>query len=373
MNDTEDNRVSAGATPGGPVGDDRTSARGTGGAGPVRIAVTGVGLALPGADGPAGLLGTGPAGPEPYDTGAVIGRRGHRYKDRATQLALCAAVHGLRDARLIGAADEELAVPGHTVGVVASSNLGNLDTVCRVAAEITEQGADRISPMSTPNASSNVVASSVALRFGLRGPNLMLCNGPTSGVDAVHFGAGLIAAGRAGQVLVIGTESRNDIVGGLLGTDPAELLDGAVALVLETTAGARRRGVTPVAVLGRYERRAGLGRCVETLLSGTDDRAAPGVWFTPERYRDPAGPDTTGPDTAGTDPGAPHPVPVDPAVPRHDLTRAFGLASGALGVLQCAAATGWIAAGGTGRALVTCGDDTTDGVAGILVEPYGAP
>jgi monoamine oxidase len=38
--------------------------------------------------------------------------------------------------------------------------------------------------MDLPNASSNVVASSVAIRFGLRGPNLMLCNGATSGLDA---------------------------------------------------------------------------------------------------------------------------------------------------------------------------------------------
>lgn len=335
-------------------------------AGAGRIAVTGVGLALPGAGDPAALLRTDPAGTGPFDTAAVIGRRGHRYKDRATQLALCAAVHGLRDAGLIPADGEELAVPGHTVGVVASSNLGNLDTVCRVAAEITEQGADRISPMATPSASSNVVASTVALRFGLRGPNLMLCNGPTSGLDAVHFGANLVAAGRVRQALVIGVEPRNDIVGELLGQDPDGLLDGAVALVLESARTARDRGATPLAVLGAYERGGDLGRCVTALLAGPDG-AAPGIWFTPERYREPAGPGTEG---TGRAPGGTA-SPVDRGVPRHDLTRAFGLASGALGVLQCAAATGWLAGGGTGRALLTAGDDTTDGVAGILVEPYG--
>ncbi|MFH8370243.1 beta-ketoacyl synthase N-terminal-like domain-containing protein [Streptomyces sp. NPDC018031] len=321
-----------------------------------RIAVTGVGLALPGADHPAALLRTEPAGPELFDTGAVIGRRGHRYKDRATQLALCAAVHALRDAALIPADGEEPSVPGHTVGVVASSNLGNLDTVCRITAEIADQGADRISPMATPNASSNVVASSVALRFGLRGPNLMLCNGPGSGLDAVHWGAGLITAGRVRQVVVVGVEPRNDIVGGLLGRDPDRLLDGAAALVLESVRTARGRGVTPAAVLGRYERRAGLGACVTALLAGPAAGPAPGIWFTPEGH-----------------PAAADGDPVHRSVPRHDLTRAFGPASGALGVLQCAAATGWLGAGGTGPALLTAGDDTADAVAGLLVEGYEAP
>ncbi|MDT3400860.1 hypothetical protein RKE29_30395, partial [Streptomyces sp. B1866] len=62
-------------------------------------------------------------------------------------------------------------------------------------------------------------------------------------------------------------------------------------------------------------------------------------------------------------------LPVPDTVPRHDLTAAFGRASGALGVLQCAAAVGWFAAGGRGRALLTAGDDTADAVAGLLLAP----
>ncbi|MCQ8194127.1 beta-ketoacyl synthase N-terminal-like domain-containing protein [Streptomyces rugosispiralis] len=354
--------------------------------GPGEVVVTGVGLAVPGAGTPEALLRrtacpvTGPA-PEPFDTAARIGRRGHRYKDRATRLALCAALEALRNAGLIPPEGEEVTVPGDTVGVVASSNLGNLDTACLTAAAIAERSAVDLSPMSLPNASSNVIASWVAIRHGLRGPNLMLCNGATSGLDAVHWGAALVAAGRVRRAVVIGVETHNAVVEDLLGRSGGELLDGAAALVVEGARWAEARGARAVAALGPYERRAGLGGCVEALLP---DGAAPGVWFTPERYAE-------GP--AGA-------VPVPGTVPRYDVTGAVGRASGALGVLQCAAAVGWLARAGAGagagadpeagvgsaafeagpgavpdpvpasrQALITSGDDTADAVAGLLLLP----
>ncbi|SEB97799.1 beta-ketoacyl synthase N-terminal-like domain-containing protein [Streptomyces melanosporofaciens] len=304
------------------------------------VVVTGVGLALPGADTPDALLRrtacpvTGPAA-EPFDTAARIGRRGHRYKDRATRLALCAALDALRDARLIPSDGEEVTVPGETVGVVASSNLGNLDTACLTAAAIAERSAVDLSPMSLPNASSNVIASWVAIRHGLRGPNLMLCNGATSGLDAVHWGAALVAAGRVRRAVVIGVETHNAVVEDLLGRSADELLDGAAAIVVEGARWAEGRGARAAATLGRYERRAGLSGCVEALLPGG---AAPGVWFTPERYAE--GPAGAG---VGTGTGTDGAVPVPEAVPRYDVTSAVGRASGALGVLQCAAAIGWLA------------------------------
>jgi 3-oxoacyl-[acyl-carrier-protein] synthase II len=328
---------------------------------PGTAVVSGVGLALTGADTPDALLRGARApghAPEPFDTGARIGRRGHRYKDRATQLALCAALDALRDAALVPADGTELSVPGDTVGVVASSNLGNLDTTCLTAAAIAEDSARSLSPMSLPNASSNVIASWIAIRHGLRGPNLMLCNGATSGLDAVHWAAMLVAAGRVRRALVAGVETRNAVVADLLGRPAGDLLDGAAALVVEGARWADERGARAVAVLGPYERRAGLAGCVRALLP--EDGDGPGIWFTPERYQEPA---------AGTG------VPVAPSVPRHDVTMAFGRASGALGVLQCAAAVGWLGAAGPGlgQALITSGDDTADAVAGLLLRGPDEP
>jgi 3-oxoacyl-[acyl-carrier-protein] synthase II len=328
---------------------------------PAGILVTGVGTALPGVAGTADLLRSAPTGTEPrVDPAALLGKRGLRYKDRASQLALCAARDGLRAAGLLSDDGTGLTVPGSSVGVVASSNLGNLDTVCSVADGIKELGVDGISPMGLPNASSNVIASTVAIRYGLRGPNLMVCNGAASGLDAVFWGAATVAARRADRVLVIGVETDNRYVRGLLGDPDGQLLDGAVSLVLERPESAAERGAAAVAVLGRSTRQAGVAPCLERLVDG--EGREPGVWFVPEGY---GAPGNRAPRTAGDGP-------VSGEVPRVDLSTVFGRASGALGVLQCAAAVGWFAGAGAGsdrHALVTTGADGDDAVASYLLLP----
>lgn len=301
------------------------------------VAVTAVGLALPGVADVAGLVGVGPGAvraADPVDPAARLGRRGLRYLDRASQLALCAARDALRDAGLPAGGDAGVAV-------IVSTNLGNLDTVCQVAETIADRGTDRVSPMALPIASSNVTAAAVATRFGLRGPNLTFTNGATSGLDALFWAGLLVGAGRCRQALVVGVETTNPVVAQLLGRPAGELLDGAAAVLVGGAPGAR-----PLARLGRHARRPGVAACVEEVLAGSPG-PAPGLWLT------------DGP----ADP--PPPVPV----PETDLTAVFGAASGALGVLQCAAAVGWFAGGATGTALLTAGSDRDDAVAGQLLEP----
>jgi len=312
------------------------------------VVVTGVGLALAGAEREQELLGHGPdpkASVAPFDPAARIGGRGLRYKDRASQLALCAAADALAASGLV-AADGRPTVNAASVGVTASSNTGNLDTVCLAASMLNEETSDGLSPMSLPNASSNVVASSVAMQFGLRGPNLMLCNGPTSGLDAVYWATQLLAGGRCESAVVIGTEPRNAVVARLCGVPEFALFDGAAAVVLEGAAAARGRGATPAARLGRFARERGLAACITRLLGG--DGGGLGAWFTPESYNAKL---------------------VAPDVPRYDLSATFGLSSGALGVLQCVAAVGWLTSGGTGTALITTGDEGADAVSALLVFP----
>ncbi|MBD3009865.1 beta-ketoacyl synthase N-terminal-like domain-containing protein [Streptomyces sp. 5-10] len=311
------------------------------------VVVSGVGVVLPRARSAPELMAPAAQAP-PVEPKDLVGRKGLRYKDRATQLAYCAADAALRDAGLLD--DRGLRVPGGSVAVVASSNYGNLDTICRAIDTIAERTAAAGSAMDLPNASSNVIASSVAIRFGLRGPNLMLCNGATSGLDAVHWAAALIRGGRASRALVLGVEPDNASVRAFTGG--ARTIDGAAALVVESGESAAERGASAPAVLGAYVRGAGLDRCLERLAGTTGDR--PALWQLPEQ-RAAAVPDT-----------------LLEGVPRHDLGEVFGLGSGALGVLQCAAAVGWFARGGAGPVYATAGTDADDASAGIALRGRAA-
>ncbi|MEV7131041.1 beta-ketoacyl synthase N-terminal-like domain-containing protein [Streptomyces sp. NPDC093260] len=275
-------------------------------------AVTGVAVALPGAHDADGLLRPAPPGAGPVDPAAVIGRKGLRFKDRATRLGLHLAHVALTDAGLLDGGRPT--VPGDRIAAVVSSNLGNADTVCRVAATIAEESTSALSPMDTPNASSNIIASETAIRFGLRGPNLTVCNGQSSGLDALRWASVLLRAGRADHVLVTGVEPDNEVTRRLVGGPVA---DGGAAVVLSRTTAARPAR----ALLGPLVRTA---RPADTAAALTRRRPDGRLWLGPG--------------------------PLPPGARRIDLG-AWGELSGALGVVQCAAATAVFARGGGHRVV----------------------
>lgn len=291
--------------------------------------VTGLGTAVPGVDDADRLLAPDPPEPGAADPAARLTGRGLRYRDRATRLAMCAGGAALADAGLLDGG--ALTVPGTRVGVVTSTNYGNVDTVCEAVTTIAKETYAGTSPMALPATASNVVASWVAITHGLRGANLTLCNGETSGLDALHWARHLLAARRVDQVLVIGVEPVNPPVRHVAAGDRGgahRLLDGAAALVVEPAERAGRRGL---AEIGTYARK---GTCEEAAGAVRGDGPV-GLWCTPGRPV----PDL-GLGGAGT----------------CDLTATLGECSGALGVLQAVAGTAWLRAGhGTGDVLATAG------------------
>jgi len=301
---------------------------------PARTAVvTGVGLAVPGLTLPDELLGTVREGG--FDPASGLVGRDLRHKDRASRLALRAAAPALRDAGLLDS--DGYTGPGDTTAVLVSTNVGILENVCAFADTIARDTVLGLSPLGLPQTSSNVIAGSVAMAHGLRGPNVTLCNGPTSGLDALYWARALIVTGRADTAVVIGVEPAGDIVTKLLGTPS---LDGAVALVLESAARAAGRRAPVRATLAGCARAADLADAVARTGCRTPD-----LWLT-EAADNPAAP------TAA--------LVLDPAA-------GLGAASGALGLLQAAAAVAHLDEHGGHTVLATCGGPEDDGVAAVLL------
>lgn len=309
-----------------------------------QLFVTGIGVAVPGAASRDGLLN--PGVPEPVDPADRIGRKGLRYKDRATQLALVAAYEALRDADLLidpDNAKSHVAVDAASVAVVVASNYGSLDSVTATIDTIQRDRSTRlVSPITTPNLSSNVIASEVAIRYGLRGPNMTVCNGSTGGLDAVRWAGSLLRARRAERVLVVAAEPDNEIVRSFVGVPRA--LDGAVALVLEPARDETDPHRPPQAILSGAHRAATMDDLVARL--GVDPAALAG-WYQPEAIAQ-AGPfgDT---ELVG-------------------LGGDWGTSSSVLGLLQCVDAAARFRAGSTGPVLAVCGDQADGAYCGVLVE-----
>ena len=153
----------------------------------------------------------------------VLGRKGLLGKEPSTLLALC-AVHrmfGLPPGR---PAEQVCA----DTAVLVASNLGNVATVCAIVDTVRAEGTKGVSPMDAPNASSNVIASTIAIWYGLTGPNIAVCSGATAGLDAVRLASLLLRSGRAARALVVGVEPADDIATGIAG----QLVEGAASVLL---------------------------------------------------------------------------------------------------------------------------------------------
>jgi 3-oxoacyl-[acyl-carrier-protein] synthase II len=205
--------------------------RGLAASGGGQVAVTAWAVHVPGCDPIADLLGGDPVPAQPaHRAHEVLGRKGLLAKEPATLLALCAVHRALR--RPAGA-PRPAGGPDTETGVVASSNLGNVATVSRVVRTVHESGVRDISALDVPNASSNVIASTVAIWFRYGGPNLMVCSGATSGLDAIALASILLRAGRAKRCVVVGAEPDDEVASALYAARGGRLQAGAGAVVLE--------------------------------------------------------------------------------------------------------------------------------------------
>ena len=168
-----------------------------------------------------------PSNSEELDLISRLGRKGQRYNTRATLLAMAAVAetveaHCLDKIRL-----------GNSYGLVAASCYGNLSTVCGVAEQLTSGGVESISPMQLPNASTNILASQTAIKFGITGPCLTIDDGHRSGDSLLRWAGQLLAVGRCRSVIAVASESPSQYESKLRGGKP--LIDGAIALFIESS------------------------------------------------------------------------------------------------------------------------------------------
>ncbi|HEX5407893.1 MAG TPA: beta-ketoacyl synthase N-terminal-like domain-containing protein [Pseudonocardiaceae bacterium] len=290
--------------------------------------ITGVGLAVTGVRGVQDLLSMRSRDSDVPAEPVVLHTRPTRNRDRASGLALRAAGSALRHAGFLGGGS---AVRGELAAVVVSTNFTGLDVACACVDEVRSGSIGEYGPAGPPYTTSDVVAHWVAAEYRLRGPSLTLCNGPTSGLDAMYWARCLVETARATVVVVVGVEPDTTVVARLHGIDGVcRWLDGAAAVVVESAEHADRRGFVARAEVAGYWRMAEVADVLRDARSLGPDI---GMYLADGQ--------------AGL-PGA------------FDLTRRLGRCSGALGVLQCVVGTSWLDQGASGAVLAIAGGTSAE-------------
>jgi len=200
-----------------------------------------------------------------------------RRLDRFVLLAALAAGEALRDAELAC----DAGAPDDRFGVAIGSGIGGVGTLLENHRQLLA-GERRLSPFFIPMTIANMAAGFVAIRHGLRGPNLCTTTACASGAHAIGEAARLIERGDADAMLAGGSEAvvNELVVAGFaalralstrndeperasrpfdLERDGFVVGEGAAVLVLEALDHARARGARPRAELAGYAAAADAG------------------------------------------------------------------------------------------------------------------
>jgi 3-oxoacyl-[acyl-carrier-protein] synthase II len=195
-----------------------------------------------------------------FDPKKFIDHRESKRMDRFTQFAVSAATQAVTDSGL-DFSNEDTA----RVGVIVGTGIGGLKEIEEQHLRIVNKGPRKCSPFCVPKLMSNAASGSIAILYGLRGPNFCVVSACASGSHAIGEAYTNIIYGRSDIVITGGSEAAVTSIGlasfcaarslSTRNDDPESasrpfdrdrdgfvLSEGAGILVLEEYEHARKRG-----------------------------------------------------------------------------------------------------------------------------------
>ena len=205
-----------------------------------------------------------------FDPVALFGRRQARRNDRFTLFAMEAARQAIADAGLQFKSGDE-----REIGVLIGTAIGGILTLLENYDVLQTSSPRRVSPFMVPMMMPNAASATIAITYGLRGPNLCVASACATGSHAIGEAAEVIRRGDA-EVMICGgsdaviaalalsafrnmraVSTRNDEPERASRPFDAErdgfvMGEGAGVLVLESLEHARQRGARVYCELAGY-------------------------------------------------------------------------------------------------------------------------
>ena len=137
-----------------------------------------------------------------FDPVTLFSTREARKMDRFTQFAVAVAKEALEHSGLqIDDSNRD------RVGVVIGTGIGGIGTLLEQAEVMRERGPERVSPFLVPMMISDSAPGMIAIRFGVRGPNMALATACASGNNAIGEALEMIRRGAADVMIAGGSEA----------------------------------------------------------------------------------------------------------------------------------------------------------------------
>ena len=143
-----------------------------------------------------------------FDVESYMPAKEARRLDEFVQYGLAAGVQAMEDSGLV--ITEENA---HRVGVATGSGIGGLSSIERSHDLLVKDGPRKISPFFVPGSIINMSAGTLAIRYGLKGPNIALVTACTTGTHSIGLAGRMIVYGDADVMLAGGSEKASSPLG----------------------------------------------------------------------------------------------------------------------------------------------------------------
>lgn len=137
-----------------------------------------------------------------FDPVTLFGSREARRNDRFTHFAMEAARQAVEDSGFQLGQEN-----GQEVGVIIGTGIGGILTLLDNFVVLRDKGPRRVSPFMVPMMMPNAASAAIAIKYGLRGPNLCLVSACATGSHAIGEAGEIIRRGGAEVMLCGGSEA----------------------------------------------------------------------------------------------------------------------------------------------------------------------
>ncbi len=205
-----------------------------------------------------------------FDVTRYVDQRESKRMDRFTQFALAGASQTISDSGL-DLSKEDIS----RIGVVVGTGIGGISEIEQQHIRLLNKGPGKVSPFCVPRLMANAASGTIAIQYGLRGPNYCVSSACASGNHAIGEAFSNIVSGRCDVMITGGAEAALTPVGlasfcaarslSLRNDDPPAasrpfdrdrdgfvLSEGSGVLMLEEETHAKKRGAKIYAELLGY-------------------------------------------------------------------------------------------------------------------------
>ena len=199
-----------------------------------------------------------------------VDQRESKRMDRFTQFAVAAAKQAVDDSGLDFSKEDIF-----RAGVIVGTGIGGIKEIEDQHIRLLKKGPSKVSPFCVPRLMANAASGTIAIRYGVRGPNFCVTSACASGNHAIGEAFSNIVAGRSDIMITGGSEAALTPIGlasfcaarslSTRNDDPQSasrpfdidrdgfvLSEGAGILVLEEESHAKKRGADIYAELLGY-------------------------------------------------------------------------------------------------------------------------